>query len=202
MLDLNPLQLREKLEVLNSLPQPPAACCARVGFMTSLFYPFQCGYFLFHSTCRSCSAHFWISFRGICSACSCRFGVSMEEVNSGASHISILDQNPASYFLKVQQSLELWKCLINCKGPSRREFPGSGMWISQCWFASFLSMYIGVAGICLLTTVLYKHKLFSPALTILTAKCGYSVFVFPSYLRKKHSHFSQGEWIFGGKHGW
>lgn len=68
-------------------------CChAAVGFMTrwflSLSSPLQCGIFLIHCLCRSCSASFWISFRGNCFLCCCRFGVS---VISGPSYVTILN---------------------------------------------------------------------------------------------------------------
>lgn len=99
---------------------PPNCMLCQGGFYDKPFLPVSVWVFSLSPVCRSRSAHFWISFRGSRSACSCRSGVSMEELNSGASHVSVLDQNPALYFLKVQQSLALWKCFINCKGPSRR----------------------------------------------------------------------------------
>lgn len=43
----------------------------------SLSYPSRCGHFLICLMCRSCSASFWISFRGTCCACSCMSGASM-----------------------------------------------------------------------------------------------------------------------------
>ena len=79
MLSPNLLLLREKLGVGSSLPI--LRCCAggwgwwRV--FLSLSYLFWCGYFLVCSMCRSCSASFWVSFRGNCSVCSCTFSVSV-----------------------------------------------------------------------------------------------------------------------------
>ena len=50
-----------------------------LGFMArehlSLFYLFQCGYFLICQMYRSCPGSSWISFRGNCFTCSCRLGV-------------------------------------------------------------------------------------------------------------------------------
>ena len=43
----------------------------------SLSNPFQCGYFLSHPICKSCSSSFRISLRGHFSMCICPFGAFM-----------------------------------------------------------------------------------------------------------------------------
>ena len=48
-----------------------------VKLIISLSYLLQCGFFLIHPICRSCSASFWVLSRGNCSIGSCRFGVSV-----------------------------------------------------------------------------------------------------------------------------
>lgn len=76
--DPDPLLLGEKLGLGDSLP---SICCSRKGINNmslSLFYLFQCVYFVCHLVCRIRLSSSWISLRGECAMCRCMFNVSVK----------------------------------------------------------------------------------------------------------------------------
>lgn len=66
-----------------------------VGFMTIVCLSFpvywkKYGYYVIHLMCRSCSAIFWVSFRGNFSVCSCTFSMSGGGGKSKNAYVTIL----------------------------------------------------------------------------------------------------------------